>query len=1152
MSRGFTRSERLEEMRRLYIQRAFSDKELAERLGVDRTTVWKDRSALEAEHPFVQDEEGRYKIDRTRYVSAIKFNLHEALAVYLAARRASRQTRIAQPHVANAIQKLAAALRQPMTERLVQAGESVLTQSTQPERVKILEAIAEGWVSQQKVRITHQGLRARQAQTHLISPYLIEPSLLGDGTYLIGYSDVFNDVATFKVERVERAVVTGEPFTLPQDFDEAKLLQHAWGIWYGEGEPQTVKLRFFGEQVTRRVKETIWHPSQMPIQDTSDGCIWTAKVAEWREMVPWVRGWGADCEVLEPEELRQALRREAQRLAEMYGMINVKPEEDLIAHWRKRDQEAQSLRTHLLETAQLAERFAAKVGLSEVGRMLGLLHDLGKASTEYQNYLRTNEGLIGSDEDGYSQARRGEIDHSTAGSQLIYQKLTGRGQEGRFLAQFSALALASHHSGLIDCLTPDGKNNFQRRMDKADEDTHFTEAMGKLPDITQQLDEILAQPVEQRFYRKLYEELKETGDSKETLAFKRGLLARFLLSCLLDADRLNTADFETPENEFVRNYGKYQPWTMLIERLERKFAEFDRATARIDRASRAYEVNQLRARVAQACCDFAARPKGIYRLTVPTGGGKTLASLRFALHHAQTHTMDRVFYIVPYITIIDQNADKVREILEMPGERDKVVLEHHSNFVPEEDTRRRHNLLAENWDAPIVFTTQVQFLESLFGSGTRDPRRMHQLANSVIILDEVQTIPIKVTHMFNTAMRFLVHDWGATVVLCTATQPPLDATGNDYRSLAIPPENHIIQNQQELFERLKRVEVHDERKPGGLTNTEIADLAERALQEKGSVLIVVNTRASAQALYQEIKKRNLCAAISHLSTNMCPAHRVDKLNEIKAKLDAREPVVCVSTQLIEAGVDIDFGAVIRALAGLDSIAQSAGRCNRHGVREGLGSVWVVNPRGENLDRLPDIKTGREKAQTVLDDFRGDADRFGGDRIGLQAIAEYYRYYFKVKEKDMDYPVDRNSGVGQDDDLYNLLSSNKIALGEYLRIHQTPTAPDMLLRQSFQSAGKEFQVIDSVTRGVVVPYKDGEAIIADLCSAPEVEKQFKLLRNAQRYSVNLFKYQFDQLCKIGAIQEVQPGAGIYHLDEQYYSEEFGWSHEPVSDMKVQIA
>ncbi len=205
------------------------------------------------------------------------------------------------------------------------------------------------------------------------------------------------------------------------------------------------------------------------------------------------------------------------------------PKDKLIAHWRERDQKAQSLRTHLHETSELAERLAGKVGLPEVGKVLGLLHDVGKASAKYQEYLLTQEGLISPDEDGYSHAVRGEIDHSTAGAQLIHARLGCRAQEGKLLAQFLALALASHHSGLIDCLKPDGKNNFQRRMDKPDEDTHFFEVTEKLPDILEQLDEILARPVEQGFYKLFREELKEPGDSKETLAFKRGLLARFLL-----------------------------------------------------------------------------------------------------------------------------------------------------------------------------------------------------------------------------------------------------------------------------------------------------------------------------------------------------------------------------------------------------------------------------------------------------------------------------------------------------------------------------------------------------------------------------------------------------------------------------------------------
>jgi CRISPR-associated endonuclease/helicase Cas3 len=817
----------------------------------------------------------------------------------------------------------------------------------------------------------------------------------------------------------------------------------------------------------------------------------------------------------------------------------------LIAHVRK-DTTEQLLVTHLTESAQKSAEFAAKIGLSEVGRIAGLLHDFGKAGKEYQDYLKTNEGLISPDEDNYSKAKRGEVDHSTAGAQLVYQKLANRGREGKCLAQFLALAIASHHSGLIDCLKPDGFNEFQRRIQKKYSDTNLPEARRNLPDIEKQLDDILAKPIERQFFEKIMG--MKDAEKDVTLPFKHGLLARFLLSCVLEADRLNTADFEHPNNEAIRNYGKYVPWDVLIKRLETKYAEYKQKTAQMS-PGRALEVNQLRAQVARACLKAAGKPKGIYQLTVPTGGGKTESSLRFALHHAKKHQMDRVFYIVPFITIIDQNADKIRNILEKADERGKVVLEHHSNFVPEHDTHYRHNLLAENWDAPIVFTTQVQFLEALFGYGTRDARRMHQLANSVIIFDEVQNIPLKITYMFNAALRFLTHDCGATVVLCTATQPPLDTLPDKNRRLTIEPEYQIIKNPRKLFKKLKRVEVHDKRKPEGWTNAEIADLAERALREKGSVLIVVNTRPAALAVYQEIEGRNLGVPLYHLSTNMCAAHREEVLEkEIKPKLEAGKPVMCVSTQLIEAGVDIDFGAVIRSLAGLDSIAQSAGRCNRHGLREDGGIVWVVNPQEENLDPLKDIRSGREHAQWVLDDFRNNPKYFGGDPIGLGTITCYYQRYYKAHENELDYPVSKNSRIGREDNLFDLLSRNERSTNNYQAAHKG-SLPDIPLRQSFRSASGEFRVINSPTRGVIVPYGEGENIIKELCGTVELEKQVKLLKQAQRYSVNLFDRQFEKLYQSEAIKEVQKDAGIYYLAEEYYSREFGWSEEPVSDMDV---
>jgi len=867
---GMTKAERLEEMKRLYIQRAYSDIDMAERLGTTRETIFRDRRELTTQYPIEKDDEGRYHIPRTKLISEIKVNLHEALTIYLAARKTSRQTRFHHPHAANAVEKLAATLRQPMTEKLLKAADRVLKQEKDPERIKIIETLTQAWVEQKKVRIRYQRLEGKDFVNHVIHPYLIEPSIWSDSVYVIAYSEVTERLIPFKIDRIESAsLLPGDGFEIPENFDEQELLKHAWGIWYGDKDPVTVKLRF-SPTVTRRVKESIWHPLER-VEDTEDGgCIWSADVAEWREMLPWVRGWGADCEVLEPKELRNALTREAQELAELYKVMEVK--QQFIAHLRKKDKEPQYLSVHLNEVSQLTGQFASKIGLRESGELLGLLHDLGKASKEFQNYIKSANDLIDPDSDDYvnAKAKKGKVDHSSAGAQIIYKYLWSKGIDARYVAQALSLAIASHHSGLIDCLLPSGEDNFTRRMEKTEENTHVEEAFSNLGGQEKQKAENLltGELLVKQIVEKIAS-LKEDNDSTETRKFKRGLLVRFLLSCLLDADRLNTATFEFPRGEQLRNSNKYTPWETLIERLNTKVSEFE---AKPDRN----EVDELRSRVSQSCLEFSSKPKGIYQLTVPTGGGKTFASLRFALNHAKNYSMDRVFYIIPYTSIIDQNAEEVRKIMEEKDGKgnylNKVVLEHHSNLTPEEETHRR-NLLAENWDAPIVFTTQVQFLEALFGSGTKSARRMHQLANSVIIFDEIQTLPVRCVHMFNVAIRFLVHTCGATVVLCTATQPLLDKVDPIQRALKIEPEQKIISYEQELFQNLKRVEVFDKTRPEKWDEEEVAELADQQLREKGSVLIVVNTKSSARSVYQAvIQKSN--ATVYHLSTNMCPAHRL--------------------------------------------------------------------------------------------------------------------------------------------------------------------------------------------------------------------------------------------------------------------------------------
>lgn len=317
---GEARAERLNEMKRLYIQQPFSDSEMAKRLGVRRETVFKDRQALETDYPFVEVERGRYRIDKAKLISEIKLNVNEALALYLAAQRMARQTRTAQPHVATAVEKLAAALRQPMTQRLIRSASSVLKQTSSPERVRVLDQITIAWVEQRKAYIRYRSLSRGRLLDHALKPYLIEPSLWSESAYVIGHSDRLSAIGAFKIERIEEITVGGETFDIPSDFDEQELLKHAWGIWTVEGQPPvTVRLKFVGATAIRRLRETIWHPLEEERELPDGSWEWSAPVAEWREMLPWVRGWGADVEVIEPLEMRETLMGESKAMAERYG-----------------------------------------------------------------------------------------------------------------------------------------------------------------------------------------------------------------------------------------------------------------------------------------------------------------------------------------------------------------------------------------------------------------------------------------------------------------------------------------------------------------------------------------------------------------------------------------------------------------------------------------------------------------------------------------------------------------------------------------------------------------------------------------------------------------------------------------------------------------
>jgi CRISPR-associated endonuclease/helicase Cas3 len=606
----------------------------------------------------------------------------------------------------------------------------------------------------------------------------------------------------------------------------------------------------------------------------------------------------------------------------------------------------------------------------------------------------------------------------------------------------------------------------------------------------------------------------------------------------VDADRLSTADFENPEDAKLRYLGNYPDWQKLIDR-------FEQISFKIKN-----EVDQKRCEVSSSCRQRASDKQGLYYLTVPTGGGKTFSSLRFALHHAKQHKLDRIIYVIPYTSIIDQNASEVAKIFDSISR--EIVLEHHSNLVPEKDTYR-NRILSENWDAPIVFTTSVQLLETLFGGGTRSVRRMHgtrsvrrmhQLAKSVIIFDEIQTLPIKTVHMFNNAINFLTDLCFSTVIFCTATQPLLHGVKSSKGAVPYSDAMEIV-DYPPLFDALKRVKVQDCQKSGGWTEEDLTERVKVLLQDKGSVLVVTNTKANAKRLYESC--HSLSENVFHLSTNMCPRHRKTILEQVIDCLDPSnpKPVICISTQLIEAGVDVDFGAVIRCLAGLDSIAQAAGRCNRNGRQEGHGIVQIVNMQNENLDKLPEIRTAQDVTLRILDEYKKNPDDFDKDRIGHKAMKQFYKYYFYRRAHEMSYPVSRER-LGSDDNLLALLSENQQSVEEYKR---KSGSPSLYLRQAFKTAGKHFRVIDAPTEAIIVPYnEEAKSIIAKLSAKLHLKEESKLLKAAQQYSVNIFPYMIKKLREENALFQTYEESEIWCLDGQYYSKDFGVSLEPVSQME----
>lgn len=702
------------------------------------------------------------------------------------------------------------------------------------------------------------------------------------------------------------------------------------------------------------------------------------------------------------------------------------------------------LSEHLAAVARRAEGFGSAFGADALTGLAGLWHDLGKASRAFQERVLG----VGADEaltddadslvEPTTRGRSARVDHSTAGARHAVDVL-GDGPLGLILAY----AIAGHHGQLANW-DGDGSNSTLRARLNAK--TRRIENFD-IPDYAKYTGD--PSDLQPRGY---------TMPPPASLhAFRLSLLTRMIYSALVDADRLETERFYSPEKAGQRP--EPVPLDQLLEQLNHHLNEL-----RDKRPGDPSPVDVHRAMVLEACRDKAALPPGLFSLTVPTGGGKTLSSLAFALEHALRHDLNRVIYALPFTSIIEQTAETFRAVFN--DTQGRIVLEHHSNIDPDSPTRRSltAQLAAENWDAPIIVSTNVQLFESLFSAHGSTCRKLHRLAGSVIVLDEAQAIPPLLLRPVLATIDELVRNYRCSIVLCTATQPAV--MRRDNFPIGLSNVTEIVPDPKALYSAMQRVRVSN------LGPIEDDALAAR-LADHEQVLCIVNTRKHAAALAGRLRS---IGEVIHLSAAMCPEHRSQCVARIKQLLEDREPCRVVSTQVIEAGVDVDFPVVYRALAGFDSIAQAAGRCNREG-RRASGEVYVFDTDHRPAPTmLPNVHAANE----LLPDHP--------DPLALNAIEKYFGLvYWKLQ----------HHGKNQWDQ-HNVMGC----------FEQGDTPSDLVL--NFREADRRFRWIDQQTTAVIVPFDEAGRELIDQLRNWDDEPDWRLLRRAQRFSVAVYANQLKLL------------------------------------------
>lgn len=696
--------------------------------------------------------------------------------------------------------------------------------------------------------------------------------------------------------------------------------------------------------------------------------------------------------------------------------------------------EKQTVQEHLMKVGDKAKEFGKKFGAEQIAYLSGVLHDIGKCGTEFQRRLLEN----------------GEkVDHSTAGA-LEVEKLLGKA-----FKILLGYVICGHHSGLMDYGSVE--RGLRARFSKA------------IPNYSS--DEIKVN-IDINKIKKELVELKNANNG-----FTIGFFVRMIYSCLVDADFLDTEEFMNVEIQRLRGFD------CNFSNLKQKF---DSYMTNKKMKSDEKKINNYRNQILNDSISSAYQKPNLFSMTVPTGGGKTLSSMAFALNHLEHNKLERIICVIPYTSIIEQNAKQYKDIF-----AEENVLEHHSNFdftprseeVNEDavNVLEKLRLASENWDVPIVVTTNVQFFESLFANKSSRCRKLHNISNSVVIIDEAQMMPTNFLKPTLAAITELVSNYNTSVVLTTATKPKFPE-----ELLPIKPVE-IVNNTEALYEKMKRVEVE--------YVYELSDetLAER-INELRQVLVIVNTRNHAQKLYEALPKEDLF----HLSAKMCAAHRSEILEQIRMKLKNHEPCKVISTQLIECGVDISFPVVYRCLAGIDSIAQSAGRCNREGESD-KGKVYVFNSTEKHGRAVMYQSRTAECGRMVLEKF--------DDPLSLEAISAYFGYLYDIERDRLD---------------------TKKIMDNFLERARE-------LAFSFEKTAKDYKLIEE-TESLIIPYNDFACKVIE--ELKYIEYPISLIRKLQPYTISIHQHQLKRLIDEGAVNIINRKFYVLNCKEAFYDENTG--------------